>query len=135
MLRLSLAAALLLVGGARAQGSVAAVYSLLERVIPSSSSHFALSIADSCPGVANGVPCFTLSDSGSQLSVSATSASELTAGIGYYLREICNMTIGWPRGGGSNLYMPTQWPVVGNQPVIRSRIAKYSYIENVCTHS
>ena len=28
---------------------------------------------------------------------------QLTAGRGHYLREVANMTIGWPRGGGSRV--------------------------------
>jgi hypothetical protein len=42
-----------------------------------------------------------------QVSVRGTTASELTAAIGYYLRNYCNMTIGWPRGGGSNVFLPS----------------------------
>jgi len=50
------------------------------------------------------------------------------------LREVCNMTFGWPRGGGSNVAIPNPWPCVG-QPITRKRVAPWSYIMNVCTHS
>ncbi|CAK0830816.1 unnamed protein product, partial [Prorocentrum cordatum] len=64
----------------------------------------------------------------------ATGASELTAAIGHYFREFCNMTIGWPRGGGSSLALPLAWPKIG-APVTRSRSVPWSYMMNVCTHS
>ena len=44
------------------------------------------------------------------------------------------MTIGWRRGGGSRLFVPSPWPAVGN-PVRRCRSVPHSYIMNVCTHS
>ena len=45
-----------------------------------------------------------------------------------------NMVIGWPRGGGSNLFIPKIWPKVG-KPVSIRRNTPWSYIMNVCTHS
>ena len=72
---------------------------------------------------------------GQQLVISGTSAAELTAGLGYYMREYCNMTIGWPRGGGSNIFIPTSWPIIGSVPVSIARVVPLSYIMNVCTHS
>jgi alpha-N-acetylglucosaminidase len=116
-------------------GTVQAAYDLLERVLPGSSAHFALSIAPTCAGVSAGRSCFTLSDAGAQTAIAGTSASELTAGIGHYFREFCNMTIGWPRGGGSNVFTPAAWPSVGAAPLVVARIVPYSYIMNVCTHS
>ena len=32
-----------------------------------------------------------------------TGANEISAGLGFYLREHCSMVIGWPRGGGSRI--------------------------------
>lgn len=118
-----------------AQGNVSAVYELIERVLPGTSSHFTLSIVSTCSNVPAGKSCFTLSDNGQTLSIAGTSAAELTAGLGYYMREYCNMTIGWPRGGGSNVFVPTTWPVIGAVPVSISRVVPLSYIMNVCTHS
>jgi alpha-N-acetylglucosaminidase len=118
-----------------AQGNVTSVYDLIERVLPGTSSHFSLSIVSSCPNVPAGKSCFTLSDNGQQLVISGTSAAELTAGLGYYMREYCNMTIGWPRGGGSNIFIPTSWPIIGSVPVSIARVVPLSYIMNVCTHS
>lgn len=68
------------------------------------------------------------------IAVAATSNAELTLGLGEYLRHFCNLTFGWPRGGGSVVAVPSKWPVVG-ETVTRARSAKWSYIENVCTHS
>ena len=115
--------------------NVSAAYALLERVLPGSSKSFALSLSSGCAGVAAGKPCFTLSDGpGGVVSVDATSVSELTAGLGVYLREVAGLTLGWPRGGGSNVYTPAAWPPVGSAPIVRARIAKYAYMQNVCTH-
>jgi hypothetical protein len=70
-------------------GNVSAVTALLERVLPASSAHFELSIVATCPGVAAGTACFTLADSsdGKRTTITGTSASELTGGLGVYLRE------------------------------------------------
>lgn len=114
--------------------NVSVAYALLERLIPNSSSHFALSIASGCAGIPAGQACFTLSDAGSKVAIAGTTVSEVTAAIGVYLREYANMTLGWPRGGGSNVFLPTTWPAIG-APVVRARIVPYSYIMNVCTHS
>jgi hypothetical protein len=113
-------------------GSVDAVYDLVERILPGSSQHFRLTLT-SCPD--HGA-CFLVSDvpGSTDVDISASSVSELTAGLGVYLREVCNMTIGWPRGGGSNIAVPEKWPSIG-QPILRKRIAPWSYIMNVCTHS
>ncbi len=118
------------------QGNVSAVYDLLERVLPGSSSHFALSFTTSCPGAAPGQACFQMQDgSNGQVTIAGTSASELTAAIGIYFRQYCNMTIGWSRGGGSNIFTPNPWPAIGGSGLSQARSVPYSYIENVCTHS
>ena len=92
------------------RGSTDAVTALLERVLPGSASHFELSIVPGlrCPGTRNIAACFTLTDApgGGKTAVAGTSASELTGGLGVYLREYCNMTIGWERGGGSKPLPP-----------------------------
>ena len=118
-------------------GSVPAVAALLERVLPGSATRFELSIAPTCPGVPAGKACFTLADGagGKTIKVTGTSASELTGGVGAYLREYCNMTIGWPRGGGSRVFTPSPWPTVGKVPVARARSVPYSHVTQVCTHS
>ena len=128
---------LLLVAWASAQappptlpvGTVQSAYDLLERVLPGSSSHFALSF-----GACGSPHCFTLSDAGGKVAITGSSASQLTAAIGIYFREYCNMTVGWPRGGGSNVFTPASWPVVG-APRTVARTVPYNYIMNVCTHS
>jgi hypothetical protein len=70
-------------------GNVSAVTALLERVLPGSSAHFELSIEATCPDVPSGKACFTLADSidGKRTKITGTSASELTGGLGIYLRE------------------------------------------------
>ena len=144
LLQISAALALLGVSWARSaqplaplpQGNVSAVTELLERVLPGSSSQFQLTLLGDSTACAPGVtpPCFALSDASSKVAVAGSTVSELTAGLGVYFREVCNMTIGWPRGGGSNIFTPSPWPAVGST-LARRRVAPYSYIENVCTHS
>ena len=116
-------------------GTADAAYSLLERVLPGSSAHFHLSLSNlSCASNVES-PCFAVSDgSGGSIDIVGTTASELTAAIGFYFREMCNMTIGWPRGGGSNIFTPAAWPVIGAIPYARQRNVPFSYIMNVCTH-
>lgn len=87
-------------------GTVQAVYDLIERVLPGSSSQFALSMVSSCPGGTAGHACYTIADSGAQVAIGGTTANEIAAGLGHYLRDVCNMTIGWPRGGGNNIFKP-----------------------------
>eukprot|EP00750_Incisomonas_marina_P029224 INCI7077.3.p1 GENE.INCI7077.3~~INCI7077.3.p1 ORF type:complete len:931 (+),score=162.20 INCI7077.3:195-2987(+) len=72
---------------------------------------------------------------GASIAVTASGVNELSAGLGVYLREVCNMTIGWERGGGSNVAVPETWPAVGPTPITRSRNTPFSYMMNVCTHS
>jgi alpha-N-acetylglucosaminidase len=112
---------------------------LLDRLLgPDAKSHFDLGFfgpAAPCSGY-----CYTLQDSASApntVVIRATSISELTAGIGFYLREYCNMTIGWKRGGGSNLKVPASaWAKIGSGDVVlRKRNVPWSYMMNVCTHS
>ena len=124
-------------------GDVAAVRSLIDRLLPAKSlspapsDHFDLQLLgddqDCAPGVAP--PCFGLADGLGRIQIRGTRASELTAGLGFYLRHYCNMTIGWPRGGGSNVFVPDVWPSIGPTPLAKHRNAPYSYIMNVCTHS
>ena len=66
-------------------GDVAAVYVLLDRVLPGSRDHFQLSIADTCGDSADGKACFKLSDTAQgKVQVLATGANELAYGIGSY---------------------------------------------------
>mmetsp|Transcript_126804 Transcript_126804/g.370703 ORF Transcript_126804/g.370703 Transcript_126804/m.370703 type:complete len:809 (+) Transcript_126804:82-2508(+) len=111
-----------------------AVGDLLDRVLPGARQHFALRLASACPGLGGRTPCYHLADEGDHLAIVATGASELAAAVGFYLRDYCNMTIGWPRGGGSNVFLPRVWPKIGTA-VTRSRSVPWSYMMNVCTHS
>ena len=48
------------------------------------------------------------------IAITATSASELTAGLGHYFKHYCNFTIEWSTGGragGSHIVVPKTWPV------------------------
>lgn len=117
-------------------GEVAAVTALLQRKLPGS-SQFQLQIS---PGACGTATCFRLSDAPSgRTSVVGTSASELSAGVGHYLREYCNMTIGWRRSGGSRFVAPAagRWPRVGGGAggVVVRRTGQWSFAENVCTAS
>lgn len=144
-------------------GEVDAVTALLERVLGAGGSeHFTLLINQSlsCPEKNN---CFTLEDGADgKIMITGSTASELTGGLGVYLREYCGMTIGWVRGGGSNTFIPKTWPSIFSasdtdtstdtstdtagsstgtdasgaaRVVIRSRSVPYSHVTQVCTHS
>jgi alpha-N-acetylglucosaminidase len=124
------------VPGSGSSSPVRAVQDLLDRVLPGSRSHFALSIAPTCGEEMIQAPCFLLSDGADgKVHVTGTSASELSAGVGTYLMEFGQLTFGWPRGGGNHIFTPSPWPKVGGAPVIRKRSVPWSYIMNVCTHS
>jgi hypothetical protein len=113
------------------EGNANAVAKLLERKI-GSSSHFLLQVT---PDACGRVTCFRLTDSvDGRISVVGTSASELSAGVGHYLREYCNMTMGWARGGNSHFYQPQAWPRVGASVEVH-RVGAWSFAENVCTAS
>jgi hypothetical protein len=56
-------------------------------------------------------PCFSITDGPSDTTViTGTGASELASGVGYYLREHCNMVIGWKRGKEENRTPPPPPP-------------------------
>lgn len=113
-------------------GSADAVSELLERVLPGSSTRFELAVdaALDCPTKAN---CFELADSSDGLKtvVTGTTASEVAAGVGVYLREWCGMTIGWTRGGGRHVFTPSSWPAIGRN-LTRARSVPYSHVTQVC---
>ena len=116
-------------------GNVSAVSALLERVVPGASAHFEFEIA--AAAAVGSKNAFTISDTrdGRRIRITGTTASELTGGLGVYLREHCGMTIGWARGGGTRVFTPKPWPKIGAQPVSRARSVPYSHVTQVCTHS
>ena len=82
-----------------------------------------------------GTNCFTIADlPDGKTRVTGTTASELTGGVGVYLREHCGMTVGWVRGGGTHVFVPEAWPKVGTR-VSRARSVPWSHVTQVCTHS
>ncbi len=114
---------------------MSAVYDLLERLLPGSSSHFTFSVV---PGTSG----FALTDLSPGLAVSGETVADVAAGLGYYLREMCGMTIGWVRGGGSNVFLPSpSWPTVASSTVPSSptlsvpRTVPVTWVANVCTSS
>ena len=116
-------------------GTTTAVSDLLERILPQSSSQFIFTLAPaSSPDAANS---FTLHDApGGKIAITGTTASELTGGLGVYLREYCGMTIGWERGGGTYVFTPSTWPTIGDgTKVSRARSVPWSHVTQVCTHS
>ena len=116
-------------------GTAPAVEALLERVLPGSASHFAFTISRNATHATNR-NSFELSDTADgKTAIRGTTASELTAGLGFYLRELCNITVGWTRGGGSRVVKPAVWPTIGPTPIVRSRSVPYSHVTQVCTHS
>jgi alpha-N-acetylglucosaminidase len=111
-----------------------AVLALIERLLPGGSSHFQLSVTHSTAG-----HCFSVTDSADgRIAISASDASTLSSGLGFYLRERCNMTIGWTRGGGNNgVEVPARWPTMASSggDATRCRLVDHLYFMNVCTHS
>lgn len=162
----------------RPEGSVNAAYSLIDRVLgdPTLKNAFDLAIVE---GDRREKPWFrieqqslilgknatttmwhhlnandTTSSSNIIIRITATSVSELTAGLGHYFKEYCNFTIEWSTGGragGSHIVIPKDWPVpiqtsIGEKSnsfgdhsvsvsVKRHRTVPWSYLMNVCTHS
>lgn len=116
-------------------GQASAVYDLLDRVLGGAPHPFRLEIQQQQPG---GNLYFQLQDTtngktgdeekNSSILVKASTASELSAGVGWYLRHYCNMTLGWPRGGGSRVVIPQAWPQIGSQPLLRPRQVPWSYL-------
>jgi len=120
------------------KGDVHKAYDLLGRVLSAQeASHFRLKFTSPGDCGSDGRSCFSLRDDpdSGELVVTGTTVSEITAGIGHYLRQMCNVTIGWPRGGGSSLLIPQTWPTIGTKPLIKHRVVPWSYLMNVCTHS
>ena len=113
-------------------GSVQAVYNLLDRTLPGAKAHFTLTITRSTTAESE---ARLSDDAGGKIRIDATTASELAFGVGHYFREYCNMTIGWKRGGGSDLFIPKLWPVIGGGTITKKRVVPWSYMMNVCTHS
>ena len=118
-------------------GDASSVEALVERLLTrGAASHFNFQLQDEDCDSGVAPPCFGIEDTDDgRVLITGTTASELTAGLGWYLRRFCNMTIGWPRGGGSNLFIPDQWPAVGPRRFSRQRNSPFSYLMNVCTHS
>ena len=123
--------------------SVASALALIERLLPGGSAHFQLSLSPSSQRA-----CFSITDetaetstgtgTGNRIAISASDVSTLSAGVGVYLRERCNMTIGWARGGGSSgIQVPKRWPTMAfsGGDVTRCRLVDHLYFMNVCTHS
>ena len=136
------------------KGSVEAVEALVLRLFPSfesfSSSPFifvlfdnvestcALSIEPPCFMIQDVDPSHDAADARKRIKITATTASELTAGLGYYLTTVCNMTFGLARAGGDNLFIPADavWPSVGaGMQIARRRNTPWSYWMNVVTLS
>ena len=114
-------------------GNVNAVYELIDRVLGEHVTVFDLEIDSSLCGEDDF--CFEMSSlENDKIRIVGTTASEVSYGVGYYLREYCNMTVGWKRGGGSRIEIPNEWPSV-DDAFRRNRNTRYSYIMNVCTHS
>ena len=97
---------------------------------------FELSIADGpCGEEKAPAPCFALSQKAGKVAIAATSMSELTYGIGYYTRYTCGLTVGRDKWGGSHTNA-SSWPCTSTlKSVAVPRAVKYTYQDNVCTHS
>jgi hypothetical protein len=72
-----------------------------------------------------------LHTSNTMIVVTATSASELTAGLGHYFKHYCNFTLEWSTGGragGSHIVLPKIWPVPlehDKKTILRYRTTKW----------
>eukprot|EP01043_Picozoa_sp_COSAG02_P011790 COSAG02_NODE_440_length_22296_cov_173.657386_16_plen_715_part_00 len=126
-----------------AANSTAPAAELIGRVLGADAvEHFELLLLPEGQHCANAAPpCFALTDApAGKLRVEASSVSELTYGIGYYLRFYCAMTVGWPTGGGSYTQelggaRMTTWPRIGASGFALHRAVPLSWEDNVCTHS
>jgi alpha-N-acetylglucosaminidase len=113
-------------------GETSAVHDLINRVLEGKDHPFRLKLL---PPVSSALH-FKLQDGkDDKIEITASTASELSAGVGWYLRHYCNMTLGWPSGGGSRIIVPDPWPKIGSNPVVKKRAVPWSYFMNVCTHS
>jgi alpha-N-acetylglucosaminidase len=119
--------------------AVQPAYDLISRNFgPAATAAFQLSIDTTACPVSK--LCFSLWQNGTSVAITASSMSELTYGIGYYVRFSCGLTVGWRHGGGSHTHSD-QWPCHGSHgsqpltPLMRERTVPYTYEDNVCTHS
>ena len=123
-------------------GSAASVQPALDLITrnfgASATSAFNLTVgANVCEEGSSEHGCFSMAERTSGLvDIKATSMSDLTYGIGYYIRFSCELTVGWKRGGGSRTDAAA-WPChTGTlKPTTISRAVPYTYEDNVCTHS
>lgn len=135
MLIWTLCAATILVGADAANADVQPAVDLITRNFGAKAAgSFSLSVHGGDCGSAK-APCFSLAQEGGKVKVRATTMSELTYGIGYYTRYTCGLTIGRDKWGGSHTGAKS-WPCTAElQPLEMSRAVKYTYQDNVCTHS
>ena len=119
------------------EGDVEAVYGIVERLFgPEALNNFTFS-KSSVPGCelpdSTSENCANVVASNGKVAIVGSGANEISAGLGFYLRDVCNLTIGWPRGGGSDVHIPPGgWP---EAMFSRERVVPWSYGMNVCTHS
>lgn len=105
---------------------VTSVYQLLYRVAKVRLPWSFVLDSQHCPGF-----CVDAYESSQYVEIRGGTLSDLTAGLGQYLKY-SNVTVGWPLGGGSSLELPDRWP---EWHVQKRRSVKYSSFMNVCTHS
>lgn len=124
-------------------GKVSAIEALVRRTLKLSDEQsfpFEFEMVDRCtggekPDTSESDLCFELSQKGSATLVRGTSAIDMAYGVGFYLREYCNMSFAWSRSGGNHVVLPPHWPSLESQPVVRWRLRDISYGFNVCTES
>ncbi|KIJ63681.1 glycoside hydrolase family 89 protein [Hydnomerulius pinastri MD-312] len=119
--------------------SVAGLYSLLQRRIPSHANSFYFDLTS---GNGTALDTFTLSDvsshvhdeekGGAQINIACNSVSACARGLYTYLTEFCNVDIYWT---GSRLsHLPSSLPSLPT-PVTRTSLVKYRYFFNTVTFS
>jgi alpha-N-acetylglucosaminidase len=86
--------------------------------------------------------CFTVESTGGTVAVSGSTASELSYGVGWYLKRYVNMSFAWQRAGGFQVRLPAgepsaqgriAWPEMTKTTVTKAK--PWTYYENVCTES
>ena len=109
-------------------GNVAAVYDMIGRVLNGAPHPFKLYLLEG----QDDDFYFQLQDHigthKDRILVTATTASDLSAGVGWYLRHYANLTYGWPRGGGTRIFLPPEWPKIGPTLVRKKRQVPWSYL-------
>ena len=120
-------------------GDLEPVRGVISRVLgPEFVPAFELSVEPTLCDVGAPHGCFALrpgSGATTSVQVAGSSVSELTAGVGHYLRTVCNASLSW-QGTGGNRVDQLRLPLPSPPTELHVRRAdRWSYYQNVCTPS